>query len=65
MTNELQDARAALRAVMGLIEDGVLVRDTADDGNFAKFAMDGLRIVKVMKQVQEVLDFGTSEETTA
>lgn len=63
MTNELQDARAALRAVVALIEDGVLVRNTAGDGNFAKFTTDGLRIVKVLKQAQDVLDFGTPEAT--
>ena len=45
----------SLGEMLKLVEDGVLVRNTKDDGNFAQFAIDSFRLARVLKEAQQTL----------
>ena len=47
--------KEALKELMKLIEDGVLVRDTSQDADVMKFFHQGVRIARVLKMAQIAL----------
>lgn len=49
------NAKAALGHMLKLVEDGVLVRNTADDGDMTKFVEQSARLARVLTQAQESL----------
>lgn len=51
----LRRTRIALAQLLKLVEDGVLVRDTKDDGDFSKFLQRSLYLTRALKEAQEVL----------
>lgn len=55
-SEKLQYAKAAIREIFKLLDDGDLVRDTSRDGELEHFAQQGLRIVVALKAGQQVLD---------
>lgn len=55
LAHDLDEARAALTALYALVEDGTLVRDISGDHNSVRYVWQGLRIVTVLKQVQDAL----------
>lgn len=65
LAHDLEEAREAVKALVALIEDGVLVRDTSGDGDAVAFMTQGLRIVKVLAQAREVLDATTEAKPEA
>jgi hypothetical protein len=48
-------ARSALGEMLKLVEDGVLVRTTKDDGSMGEFVGQSVRLTRVLKQAQEAL----------
>ncbi|HEX3156822.1 MAG TPA: hypothetical protein VHV32_19490 [Candidatus Angelobacter sp.] len=52
---QLNPAKAALGHMLKLVEDGVLVRNTKDDGNMTAFVEQSVRLTRVLKQAQEAL----------
>lgn len=53
---DLSDAVRALRAVLGLIDDGVLVRDTSKDRDPMAFLRQGALITGVLKRAQDIVN---------
>lgn len=51
----LHETRIALAGILKLIEDGVLVRNTADDGDPAKYLNQAIHLARVLKNAQEIL----------
>lgn len=52
----------ALREVWGLVEDGVLVRNTTQDGNASEFLRQAMRLSATLHKVQTVLSDPDSHE---
>lgn len=53
MNNELEHRlRASLGEIMQLVETGVLVRNTKDDGDFPKYAAQSFKLCAVLKAAQ-------------
>jgi hypothetical protein len=50
-----QSSRFCLAAMLRLVEDGILVRNTRDDDDFMKFMRDSVRLTQVLKDAQEAL----------
>ena len=48
-----------LKEVMKLIDDGILVRNTENDGEYSVYLKQGLRLVGTLKSIQEVLESET------
>ena len=47
--------RTSLGQMLKLIEDGILVRSTANDGNTLRYLKDSTRLIAVIKTAQEIL----------
>jgi hypothetical protein len=48
-------ARSSLGEMLKLVEDGVLVRNTKDDGNMTAFVEQSVRLARVLTQAQQAL----------
>jgi heme A synthase len=48
-------ARSSLGQMLKLIEDGILVRNTKDDGKMTDFVEQSIRLTTVLKAAQEAL----------
>jgi len=53
--SRLHPAKAALGHMLKLVEDGILVRNTKDDGSMTTFVEQSARLTRVLKQAQEAL----------
>ena len=53
---QLRRTRIALAQLLKLVEDGVLVRNTRDDGDFIKYMRQSTDLILALKQAQEVLE---------
>lgn len=53
---QLRRTRIALAGLLKLVEVGVLVRNTKDDGDFVKYMRQSTELVLSLKQAQEVLE---------
>ena len=49
---EIARLRAALNSLYGLVEDGLLVRNPVNDGDFSLFLAESVRLVKVLTEAQ-------------
>ena len=60
------DARAvdALRELFALIEDGLLVRNTTNDGHMPSFLAESTRLVKALAVARAILDSHAPAPTT-
>lgn len=67
MTTPERNERAAeaLAELFCLIEDGVLVRNTAGDSDRQRFIREALRLTIALKQAQAVLDAPIESEPKA
>jgi hypothetical protein len=54
---KLRRTRVALAQLMQTVEDGVLVRNIKDDGDFMTYLRQSTHLVQVLKQAQEVLAY--------
>ena len=52
---QLRCTRIALASLLKLVEDGVLVRNTANDGDLMKYMRQSTDLTLALKQAQEVL----------
>jgi len=52
MATELLALRAALDALMGLVDDGLLVRNITNDDHWPSYMAEATRIVSVLSQVK-------------
>ena len=50
------DERTALRDLLALVEDGILVRATEHDQDSLRFALDGMRLVRVLATAQAIVN---------
>lgn len=57
----MANTEKSLGEMLKLVEDGVLVRNTKDDGNFAQFAIDSFRLARVLKEAQQSLSGPTQD----
>jgi hypothetical protein len=48
-------ARSALGQMLKLVEDGILVRNTKDDGKMTDFIEQSVRLTSALKAAQEAL----------
>ena len=53
---QLRRTRIALAQLLRLVEDGVLVRNTARDHDFMVYIQQSTNLVLALKQAQEVLE---------
>lgn len=58
MVTRNKETIEALGDVMKLIDEGLLVRDIKEDGNFAVFMRQSIRIVRVLKRAQDIVERG-------
>lgn len=52
---KLDPARVALGKMLKLVEDGILVRNIANDDDFQTYLMQSNRLVVVLNEAQKVL----------
>jgi len=47
---------AIIKEVMKLIDDGILIRNIDNDGDFMAFVKQGIQLTQILKSAQEILE---------